>query len=430
MQSTTWMLGLFPELSIVVFLLLGFFSDVSAAIPSHKHSPPRLSPFISIPLVKLHHPKHSMQLHDPAVVHKKHATHGSQRLALMSGRPKLDSALASLRKPSPRHSALRSPLHVRKRLRHVHVLETRGEVVRDAGASAGQTSQSEAGFNSADDTNTDSDSEVTKAQRPNCPHCAGLDIEANDIGYLATLRIGTPPQDFRLLVDSGSADMWVGGERCKSDAGGSCGRHKFLGPQSSSSFNNTGESWAVKYGSGSVSGDLVTDHVEFAGTTLKHHKFGIARNESSDFTPDIIPLDGMLGCAKSIISNQRTPSLVDSLFAARLIDQPITSYKISRLTDGKNDGEITLGGMDPSKYNASSLVRVRNINKRGFWEASLDAVRVNGKDLGLTNRSCIFDTGTVSLPRIQKCFSLTSTPRRYLSRPNRQVFTLEESRLC
>jgi hypothetical protein len=54
------------------------------------------------------------------------------------------------------------------------------------------------------------------------------------------------------------------------------------------------------------------------------------------------------------------------------------SYKISRVSDGKNDGEITVGGMDPSKYDASSLVRVKNINAGGFWEAKLDAVKVSG----------------------------------------------------
>ena len=36
-----------------------------------------------------------------------------------------------------------------------------------------------------------------------------------DTGYLATVLIGTPPNPFNVLVDSGSADFWVGGEQCK-----------------------------------------------------------------------------------------------------------------------------------------------------------------------------------------------------------------------
>jgi hypothetical protein len=37
---------------------------------------------------------------------------------------------------------------------------------------------------------------------------------ANDVGYVSTIQIGTPPRDFRVIMDSGSADLWVGAEEC------------------------------------------------------------------------------------------------------------------------------------------------------------------------------------------------------------------------
>ena len=45
---------------------------------------------------------------------------------------------------------------------------------------------------------------------------------AKDVGYIATIQMGTPPRDFKLLMDSGSADLWVGSENCQSEGGGGC----------------------------------------------------------------------------------------------------------------------------------------------------------------------------------------------------------------
>jgi len=80
--------------------------------------------------------------------------------------------------------------------------------------------------------------------------------------------------------------------------------------------------------------------------------------------------------------------------AAGLISDAITSFKISRESDNLNDGEITFGGLDPTKFVASSLTTFANVNTQGFWEGAMDAVTVDGTDTGLTGRTAILDTGT------------------------------------
>ena len=46
----------------------------------------------------------------------------------------------------------------------------------------------------------------------------------NDVGYVATVQVGTPAREFSILMDSGSADFWIGAEGCKSENGGDCVR--------------------------------------------------------------------------------------------------------------------------------------------------------------------------------------------------------------
>jgi hypothetical protein len=256
---------------------------------------------------------------------------------------------------------------------------------------------------------------LTTANTPTDADSLGLDIETNDVGYVATVQMGTPPRDFNILMDSGSADLWVGAEGCLSSttSGADCvsdlnyfafatlipldmqGNHTFLGTASSSSFVNSNQPFQVTYGTGAVSGDIVQDNVAFAGLQLPGHTFGVALLETDDFTGS--PFDGLMGLAQSSLSQQQTLTPVESLAQAGSIKEAITSFKISRLADQKNDGEVTFGGLDPAKFNPATLVTLNNVNTQGFWEASLDAATVDGKDLGFTNRTTILDTGTTLL---------------------------------
>lgn len=94
------------------------------------------------------------------------------------------------------------------------------------------------------------------------------------------------------------------------------------------------------------------------------------------------------------LSEQQTATPVESLASQGLINEAITSFKISRLADAKNDGEVTFGGLDATKFDASTLTTFANVNPDGFWEGAMDAVTVNGQDVGLQGRTAILDTGT------------------------------------
>lgn len=78
------------------------------------------------------------------------------------------------------------------------------------------------------------------------------------------------------------------------------GNHTFLGTASSSSFVNTNKAWQITYGSGAVAGDIVTDNLVVAGLNLNAHTFGVATEETQDFSDDSVPFDGLMGLAQSV----------------------------------------------------------------------------------------------------------------------------------
>ncbi|KAJ3853969.1 acid protease [Lentinula lateritia] len=235
---------------------------------------------------------------------------------------------------------------------------------------------------------------VEAANAPTASNSLGLNIEGQDVGYLATIQMGTPPQDFLILMDSGSADLWVGSESCTSTAGGGCGSHTFLGTASSSTFQDSGKQFAVTYGTGNVAGTIITDNIAVAGLNLTGHQFGVADSESDDFADNSVPFDGLMGLAQSSLSEQGVPTPPESLASAGLISDAITSFKISREADDLNDGEITFGGLDATKFDSSTLTTFDNVNADGFWEGAMDSVTVDGTDTQLTGRTAILDTGT------------------------------------
>ena len=94
------------------------------------------------------------------------------------------------------------------------------------------------------------------------------------------------------------------------------------------------------------------------------------------------------------MSEQSVLTPVESLASNSLIPAAITSFKISRLADQLNDGEVTFGGLDPSKFVADSLITIPNVNQQGFWEGSIDAITINGAGCGITGRTAVLDTGT------------------------------------
>ncbi|KAN0064933.1 hypothetical protein ACQY0O_001990 [Thecaphora frezii] len=231
--------------------------------------------------------------------------------------------------------------------------------------------------------------ELFEAEEPTTAQSLGIDIEANDIGYIVTIGLGSDDLPFRMLVDSGSADTWVPGVSCRA-----CGAsHRRLSSWTSKSFRSIESKFSIAYGTGDVEGKLAQDRMTIANMTLVRHTLGLAEKESEDFSGDDVPFDGLIGLAKTELSNAGVATPIDALYEEGLVEAPVMGYRLGRVSDGYNDGEVTFGGIDASKFEGE-LTEIENVSDTGFWEAMIDKVSYGGRDLKLRERTAILDTGT------------------------------------
>jgi hypothetical protein len=79
-----------------------------------------------------------------------------------------------------------------------------------------------------------------------------------NMGYTAKVYIGNSKQMFKVVVDTGSSDLWVPSVDCTSM---SCKRHIRYDPSLSSTASSTGREFSMKYGTGSVMGHVFNDQI-------------------------------------------------------------------------------------------------------------------------------------------------------------------------
>ncbi|OWK17275.1 hypothetical protein Celaphus_00013441, partial [Cervus elaphus hippelaphus] len=79
-----------------------------------------------------------------------------------------------------------------------------------------------------------------------------------DMTYVGNITIGTPPQEFQVVFDTGSSDLWVPSILCTSP---SCSSHVMFRHNESSTYRHTNKTFSIKYCSGRMKGVVGRDTV-------------------------------------------------------------------------------------------------------------------------------------------------------------------------
>ncbi|WFD34295.1 cathepsin D [Malassezia cuniculi] len=225
-----------------------------------------------------------------------------------------------------------------------------------------------------------------------------------DSFYFATVKIGTPAQDFNLVLDTGSADMWVVATDCSSSNCPS-GVRKFDSSKSST-FKSSSQSFHVSYGSGAITdGRVVADTVSLANFTIDSLSFA----EALDMQKNTItsPVSGIMGLGfESLASSGATP-FWETLMIQNKVQERVFSFQLAYNTDKVrssseiNEGGIfTLGVLDQSQYSGDinwvTVPRRYGNTGIGYWAIPMDAMKVNGNTVNLPSNymDAVIDTGT------------------------------------
>uniref|UniRef100_A0A8B9JXJ6 pepsin A n=1 Tax=Astyanax mexicanus TaxID=7994 RepID=A0A8B9JXJ6_ASTMX len=179
-----------------------------------------------------------------------------------------------------------------------------------------------------------------------------------DMSYYGVISIGTPPQSFVVIFDTGSSNLWVPSIYCGSTA---CTSHHKFNPSLSSTYQSNNQPLSIQYGTGSMTGFLGYDTVSV--------------RVSSSFILQLIRYNFFL---LMLYWRQK-------LF--------VIAFLCSVHSKSQAGSEVIFGGYNPNHY-TGSLVWIP-LSSETYWQITMTSVTINGQVVAC-NGGCqaIVDTGT------------------------------------
>jgi cathepsin D len=212
-----------------------------------------------------------------------------------------------------------------------------------------------------------------------------------DAQYYGPISLGTPGQTFQVVFDTGSSNLWIPSKKCEALA---CLRHNRYDSAKSSTYKANGTTFSITYGSGSVSGFLSEDTLTIGDLTVQGQIFGEATKEPG-IAFLVAKFDGILGMAYVTISVDHVTPVWYNIISQHLVDTPVFAFWLSKNPRGQNGGELTLGGVDSSRYTGNfTFVPVTS---QTYWEFKVDDFQLAGQSLnwcGAAGCKAIADSGT------------------------------------
>merc|ERR1719265_2053630 len=228
----------------------------------------------------------------------------------------------------------------------------------------------------------------------------GRSSAVHKTAYFGELKLGTPPQVFSVVFDTGSGNLLVTGKLCQSEA---CTSHDRFDAYASSTavevncdgspiaLDGVGDEVTITFGTGHVSGQCLTDQI-CVGNVCNRGDF-IASTDESDHPFAQFQFDGVLGLALSAMSQGSDFSLMERLGA--VLQKRMFSVFLS---DSDAESSEIVFGDTKSRHMASDLFWVPISRPTGYWQVQIEDVTMNNERQGICAECQVaVDTGTSQL---------------------------------
>lgn len=220
----------------------------------------------------------------------------------------------------------------------------------------------------------------------------------SDSSYFGTISIGTPGQSLNVILDTGSADLWVATTQCRTC---SPGTPTFDETKSSTLRTASGQSLVdIHYGSGEVSGNLVEDSVSMGGFTVNPQILVAVDQTSQQLLQGTA--SGIMGLAFQAIASTQAVPFWQALINNNQLQAPEMAFALARLVDQNNapeeapGGTFTLGGTNSSLFTGDIEFLNLASSQPSFWLLSMKSLTVGGKNIPISGNDALsaIDTGT------------------------------------
>ena len=199
------------------------------------------------------------------------------------------------------------------------------------------------------------------------------------------IELGSPPQSFKVVMDTGSSNLWVPSQSCSSIA---CYLHSTYDSSSSSTYKKNGSDFEIRYGSGSLSGFVSNDVLKIGDLKVEDQDFAEATSEPG-LAFAFGRFDGIFGLGYDTISVNGIVPPFYKMVNNKLLDEPIFSFYIA---DENDQSEVVFGGIDKDKYEGK--INYIPLRRKAYWEVDLESIAFGDEVAEMENTGVILDTGT------------------------------------